>query len=44
VIRDGWTKNTVTPGDKISVVIHPLRDGGQGGSFVSAARDDGKPL
>jgi hypothetical protein len=31
--RDGWTRDAVKPGDKVAMVIHPLRDGGHGGSF-----------
>ena len=31
--RDGWTRDVVKPGDKVALVIHPLRDGGHGGSF-----------
>lgn len=31
--RGGWTKRTLKPGDKVTVDIHPLRDGGKGGGF-----------
>ena len=44
LVRAGWTKTTVKPGDKITVQIHPLKDGGVGGSFVSATGANGKPL
>ena len=34
----------IKPGDKISVTIHPLRNGGTGGSFISALLADGHEL
>jgi hypothetical protein len=34
----------VKPGDTITVVIHPMRDGTRGGLFVSASDKDGKPI
>ena len=42
--RRGWTKSTLKPGDKISVVFRPLRDGSKGGSFMSAKLSDGRVL
>ena len=33
--RQGWTRRSAKPGDKAVVVIHPLKDGGAGGSLVS---------
>ena len=44
LIRAGWKPNTLTPGEKITVMYHPLRDGTRGGSFISAVTDDGKPI
>ena len=44
LVTVGWTKNTVKPGDKITVVIHPLKDGTSGGSFVSATDANGHQL
>jgi hypothetical protein len=41
LFRGGWKPKTVQVGDKIVVVIHPMRDGTKGGLFVSATRDDG---
>ena len=34
--RSGWNKNSMKPGDKIVMTIHPLKDGTAGGSFVKA--------
>jgi hypothetical protein len=42
--RRGWTRNSLKPGDKITVVFHPLKDGSKGGSFVSATRPNGEVL
>src|SRR5213594_926494 len=42
--RRGWTKSTLKPGDKISIVYRPLRDGSHGGMFVSAQRPSGEVL
>jgi hypothetical protein len=42
--RGGWKQGTVKPGDTITVVVHPMRDGTKGGLFMSAVGKDGKPL
>jgi hypothetical protein len=42
--RRGWTRTTLKPGDKISVVFRPLRDGSKGGMFVSTKLADGRML
>jgi hypothetical protein len=42
--RRGWTKNTLKFGDKLTVTIHPLKDGSNGGSFVTAERPTGEKL
>jgi Family of unknown function (DUF6152) len=40
----GWTFNTLKPGDKVTIVLNPLRSGALGGSLVSAKLPDGKTL
>ena len=40
----GWTPTTLKPGDKISVVMHPLKDGSRGGQFMSATLPNGQTL
>jgi hypothetical protein len=40
----GWTFNTLKPGDKVTIVLNPLRSGALGGSLVSATLPDGKTL
>jgi len=42
--RRGWSKSTLKAGDKISIVVRPLRDGSKGGMFVRATLADGKAL
>ena len=42
--RRGWTRSTVKPGDKISLVVRPMKDGSKGGMFVSGKMADGKVI
>ena len=42
--RHGWKPEIVRPGDKITVIINPLRDGRPGGQIVYALGPDGKPI
>jgi hypothetical protein len=39
--RRGWSKNTLKPGDKVSIVINPLKDGSKGGTFLRCMLADG---
>lgn len=39
--REGWRKSAIHAGDKITVMMHPLRDGRAGGSLVGAVLADG---
>lgn len=41
MLRKGWAKNTVKPGDKIKVTYHPIKDGTPNGLLVSAKTEDG---
>jgi hypothetical protein len=34
--RNGWSKRTLKPGDRVEVDVSPLRDGGKGGGFRRA--------
>ncbi len=38
---DGWKRDSVKPGDAVTVNIHPLRDGSRGGMYLSAELADG---
>jgi hypothetical protein len=42
--RQGWKRTTIRPGDKISLVMHPLRSGEPGGSLMGVVTADGKVL
>ena len=42
--RMGWKSTIVKPGDKVTVVIHPLRSGEKGGSFMSLTLPSGQTL
>ena len=42
--RQGWHEHTMLAGDKVTVVINPLRDGQKGGLFVSVTLPGGKVL
>ena len=42
--RQGWKRNTLKAGDKVTVVINPLRDGKLGGNLVSITLADGRTL
>jgi len=42
--RQGWHMHTIHPGDKVTVVINPLRDGAKGGLFVQVTLPSGRVL
>jgi len=42
--RNGWNKHTLSPGDKVVMVIHPLKDGRKGGFNVSVKMPDGRVM
>jgi hypothetical protein len=42
--RRGWSKSTVKPGEKITILVRPLRNGEKGGMFVRATLADGRVL
>ncbi len=44
LVRQGWKRTTLKAGDKVTVVVHPLRDGKPGGSYVSITLADGTVL
>ena len=39
--KAGWTATTLRPGDVVSLVIHPIRDGTALGAYVSGAGPPG---
>ena len=42
--RNGWRPSSIRAGERLTVVINPLRDGTHGGVFVSATAADGQPV
>ena len=44
LVRYGWSKRSVVPGDKIDLTYYPLRDGRRGGFNVTITKADGSAL
>jgi hypothetical protein len=44
LIRAGWKNNSVKPGDKVTVVVNPVRTGEPAGIFISITLPDGQTL
>jgi Family of unknown function (DUF6152) len=42
--RQGWKADLLKPGDKVTVVLNPLRDGKSGGLFISVTLANGAVL
>ena len=44
IAQRGFKADIVRPGDKVSVTIHPLKDGSRGGEFLSVKLPSGQTL
>ena len=44
LVHEGWKRTSIKPGDKVSVVVNPLRDGRPGGWYVGITLADGRML
>lgn len=44
LLRVGWTAKTIKAGDKVSIQVHPVKDGSKGGGFVSGVDAEGHAL
>jgi Family of unknown function (DUF6152) len=44
LVKQGWKSNIIKGGDKVSIVVNPLRSGERGGIFVSIKLPDGRVL
>jgi hypothetical protein len=44
LVRYGWSRRALNPGDKINLTYYPLRDGRRGGFNVTVTMGDGKTL
>lgn len=42
--RNGWRPGTLKSGDRVTIVIHPMKDGTKGGQFASGIGPSGAPL
>lgn len=42
--RTGWKVRTLKPGDKVTLVVNPMKNGTPGGLLVRATLPDGKVL
>lgn len=45
--RRGWTKHTLSPGDKVTITVYPLKEmkeGKFGGTFLHCTLPDGKVM
>jgi hypothetical protein len=42
--KSGWKSTTVKPGDKVSIVVHPLRNDEKGGQYIAITLSDGSKL
>jgi hypothetical protein len=44
LVRAGWRSTTLKPGDKVTIVVYPLRNDEKGGQYISITLPDGKVL
>jgi hypothetical protein len=44
MVKNGWKSTILKPGDKVTVVVNPLRSGEHGGIFQSITLADGRTL
>ena len=44
MIRAGWKRSTLKAGDRITLTMHPLKDGNPSGSLVRVTLPDGRVL
>jgi hypothetical protein len=42
--RMGWSKRTLNPGDKVTMILYPLKDGQKGGFCAKVILPNGKVL
>ncbi|HEX6995657.1 MAG TPA: DUF6152 family protein [Gammaproteobacteria bacterium] len=42
--RRGWRSTTVKPGDRVSVLVYPLRNDEKGGQYISITLPDGSVM
>jgi hypothetical protein len=42
LVKDGWKSTLIKTGDKVTIIVYPLRSGEHGGIFVSVKLADGR--
>lgn len=42
--RNGWKRTSLSAGEKVKILIHPLRDGRPGGTFLEVHKTNGEVL
>lgn len=41
LVRRDWTRNTLLPGEEVTLTIYPLRNGDPGGAIITVEKADG---
>jgi hypothetical protein len=41
LVREGWKRTSIKPGDKVAILVHPLRDGKPGAIYLAIRLADG---
>ncbi|HSG35289.1 MAG TPA: DUF6152 family protein [Sphingomonadaceae bacterium] len=44
ISRGGWKRTTLVPGQKVAMIVNPMRDGSPGAALVSVTLEDGTVL
>ena len=44
LVREGWKRTTIKAGDKVAVLVHPLRDGKPGAIYLAIRLANGQVL
>ena len=44
ISRGGWKRTSLVPGQKVNMIVNPMRDGSPGANLVSVTTADGKVL
>jgi hypothetical protein len=44
LVRQGWKRESLKPGDNVTITLNPMRDGSPGGNLVKAVLANGQQL
>jgi hypothetical protein len=42
--RQGWKKNSIKPGERVTVIVNPTRNGTHGGNLLSVTNEAGQKI